>query len=434
MKTGILALLLVAVFVTCTGCDISNPPSPETAGVTGSPQPSEPTTEPIPEPTPEPTPEPKPIVAILSVCGDVMSHMPQTNAAYNPETGTYDYTECLKYAAQWLTRSDFAVANLETTLGGEPYSGYPLFSTPDGLAYSLKESGIDLLSTANNHSMDTGFAGLCRTLDVLDEAGIFHVGTYRTQEEYDFNSGIVIADVGGISVAFLSYTYGTNGIPVSTENSFSVNIFNTDYLTTICTLDKERLARDMEAARALDTDLIAVMMHWGLEYHTSISPYQEEAADFLIANGADLILGGHPHVCQPMEFREVTLEDGSVREGFVIFSLGNFISGQSPYSLKNGEYTDTTAIVNLELTKDPVKGKTSVTAVTYVPCLMLNRYTVDNRYYLLDAYRSIWDYQEGDTSIVTSAVYDRLEKAIDDCRKILGDIWMTEYDLEDKAA
>lgn len=258
-----------------------------------------------------------------------------------------------------------------------------------------------------------------------------HVGTYRTKEEYDSTSGIVVCDVGGISIAFLSYTYGTNGLTVSEENSFSVNIFNTDYLTTVSTLNEEKLEREMAAARALDTDLIAVMLHWGIEYRTAESTYQNEVADFLIENGADLILGGHPHVCQPMEFREVELEDGSVSTGFVIFSLGNFISSQSPYTLKNGEYTDTTAIVNLELTKDPLSGSSSVTGVTYVPCLMLNRYTAENRYYLLDAYRGIEEYESGDTSIVTSEVYTRLKKAVSDCRDILGSEWVTEYDEVD---
>lgn len=425
---NLLIFLLAAALIVIAGCG-----SPAVQPLQSEPAPvitptPEPTPEPTPVPTPEPTPEPEPIVATLSVCGDVMSHMPQTNAAYNAETGEYDYTECLKYAKEWLIDTDYAVANLETTLGGEPYSGYPMFSTPDGLAYSLKEIGIDLLSTANNHCMDTGFSGLCRTLDTLDAAGLAHVGTYRSQEEFDASGGIVVADAGGISVAFLSYTYGTNGLPVSSENSFSVNLFNTDYLTTICTPDEEKLSRELEAAKALDTDLIAVMIHWGLEYHTSPSYYQEEVADFLISNGADIILGGHPHVCQPMGFRQVEQDDGSVKTGFVIFSLGNFISGQSPYSLENGEYTDTTAIVNLELTKDPVTGECSVTDVTYVPFLMLNRYTTENRYYLVDAFRGISDYEAGDTSIVTSAVYDRLVKAVDDCRDILGSIWATEYE------
>jgi poly-gamma-glutamate capsule biosynthesis protein CapA/YwtB (metallophosphatase superfamily) len=393
-----------------------------------TPEPS--LTAPAPSRAPEPTPVPSSTVATLAVCGDVMSHMPQTNDAYDPKTGNYDYSECLKYVKDWLSKADFALANLETTLGGEPYTSYPMFSTPDGLAYSLKSAGIDLVSTANNHCMDTGYAGLCRTLDTLDKAGLQHVGTYRTQAEHDAYSGIVVSDVGGISVAFLSYTYGTNGIPVSADNRYSVNLFNTDYLSTICTPDEEKLKRDLAAAKKLNTDLIAVMIHWGLEYYTNESSYQDEVADFLITNGANLVLGGHSHVCEPMEYRTVELEDGGEATGLVIFSLGNFISGQSPYSLENGEYTDTTAIVNLELTKDPLTGKCSVTRVSYVPCLMLNRYTSERRYYLLDAYRCMKEYESGDTQIVTYAVYSRLKKAVEDCRDLLGSAWLSEYDAD----
>ncbi len=147
---------------------------------------------------------PEPITATLAVCGDTMSHMPQTNDAWDETQGKYDYTPMLSGATAWTEAADFAVANLETTFAGGPdYSGYPAFNTPDELADNLKEMGFDLLLTANNHCMDRSYDGLVRTLDVLDERGFQHVGTYRTQEERDQNHGIVVADVGGISVAFL---------------------------------------------------------------------------------------------------------------------------------------------------------------------------------------------------------------------------------------
>ena len=120
------------------------------------------------------------------------------------------------------------MANFETTLHGPPYSGYPQFCAPDALAYDLKTIGFDLVTTANNHSMDKGFQGLARTLDVLDQAGLQHVGTYRTQEAFTQNNGVIVADVGGISVAFLGYTYGTNGIAVPQDKDFSLNSFNND--------------------------------------------------------------------------------------------------------------------------------------------------------------------------------------------------------------
>lgn len=325
----------------------------------------------------EPAP-PEPTVATLAVCGDVMSHMPVTNDAWDAERNLYDYTPIMAAAGPMVSAADYAVANLETTLSGGPnYSGFPAFNSPDALAYDLKELGFDLLLTANNHCMDRGFSGLCRTLDVLDEVGLAHVGTSRTAEEFENNC--VLADVGGISVAFLGYTYGTNGIPLPEDATYAVNLFNKDYLTSLSQPDEESLLAALDTAKSLEPDLIAVMIHWGVEYQTVPNAYQEKMADFLLANGADLILGGHSHVPQPMEMRTVTGADGQPHTGFVCYSLGNFISSQ------NDPLTDTTAVLTLELTRDNVTGICTVTDHTYAPMLMLDREAgADPRFELLD--------------------------------------------------
>lgn len=378
----------------------------------------------------EPEDYPEPITATLAVCGDIMSHTPQTNDAYNASTDTYSYLPCFQFAQRWIEGADFAVGNLETTLNGPPYSGYPAFCAPDALAYDLKTIGMDLVTTANNHSMDKGFNGVCRTLDVLDEAGLQHVGTYRTQEELDKANGVVVADVGGISVAFLGYTYGTNGIPVADANWYCINRFNTDYMTDVSTLDTEKLDRELAYARSLDTDLIAVMIHWGIEYQTTENSYQDEVADYLIKNGADLILGSHSHVPQPMMTRTVTMDDGSTRSAFVCYSLGNFVSNQSPATVKVN-YTDVTAILQLQLTKDFEAGTTTVTDVSYVPMLVLNRGGgAADQYLVLDVHRAMEGYEGGDKSVVTDAVYSKLQYALEGCHGILG----ADYDIANKAA
>lgn len=330
-------------------------------------------------PTPEPTPQPEPTVATLLVCGDVMSHSTNVTDAWDPETEEYNYLREIGSIRSWVEGADYAVANLETTLAERDYSGYPSFRSPDALAYNLKDLGFDLMLTANNHCMDAGFKGLCRTLDVLDQAGLAHVGTSRTQAEAD--SGIVLADVGGISVAFLGYTYGTNGIPLPDSAPFAVNLFNTDYLTDLSEFDEDRVLADLEKAKALKSDLIAVMMHWGWEYHTAPNDNQKELADFLIANGADLVLGGHPHVLQPVEeVRTVTLDDGTTRSGFVAYSLGNLISGQFK------ELTDATALLSLTLTRDNVTGQTAVTSWQYVPIYRTDDSRQSARFQLVDPY------------------------------------------------
>ena len=351
------------------------------------------------------------ITATLAVCGDIMSHMPQTNDAWSISQNKYDYSTMISGATEWVSKADYAVANLETTFAGGPdYSGYPAFNTPDELADALKQAGFDMLLTSNNHSMDRGYNGLVRTLDVLDERGIAHVGTYRTQEERDKNSGVFVADVGGISVAFLGYTYGTNGIPVADDKMFSINIFNTDYMTNMSNLDREKLLKDLNYAQSLNTDLVAIMIHWGTEYQIQQNNYQKEIAQFLFDNGADIILGGHPHVLQPMKLYIKNEQNGEQTQGFICYSLGNFISSQKD------RYTDTTVVLNLQLEKDGETGKAQVKSYNYVPMLMLNRGSgADVRFELLDVYKTL------SQNLDDTQLNNKLNQAITDCHNILGE-------------
>lgn len=402
MKKRLLALALLLLLTGCgsapsTQADASEPPE---------------ASEPVVQPN---------IVSTLAVCGDAMSHMPQTRDAYDSQAGAYDYKPMIRFAKPWIEQADYAVVNLETTFAGGPdYSGFPAFNTPDALGDALKDAGFDLVSTANNHCLDRGYDGMVRTLDVLDNLGLAHVGTYRSTVERAAQNGVHVADVGGIKVAFLSYTYGTNGIPLSKSHPDTVNILHTDYMSEAQVLDTARIADDLAAAEALSPDLIAVIVHWGVEYQTTQNEHQEEIADFLFDHGADVILGSHPHVLQPMETRTLTDRDGTTHTGFVCWSLGNFISSQ------NDEYTDTTVVLNLELTKNPNTGATDVTKVGYVPLYMLDReQEVDGeRFTLLDAHRGIEEYASGDSSYISASTEKKLQKCVSDCHKILG----AEYD------
>ncbi len=376
----------------------------------------------VPPPPPEPEPEPEPIVAHLMVGGDVMSHTPLTDDCYVAETDSYDYTHVLQFAAPQLALADYAAANLETPLAGGQHSGYPRFNSPDELAWNIREAGFDLLSTANNHTKDKGMEGLFRTLDVLDQAGVAHVGTYRSQEERDASHGIHVADVGGISVAFLAYTYGLNGFRIDDDLRFSANLFNLDYYTTLCNPDYQLLEEDMAAARALETDLIAVIVHWGNEYRTQQNVHQENLAQFLVGQGADLVLGGHPHVLQPYMTFTAPGFDGQEREGFVIYSLGNFISNQNfaddPWQ---DLATKTTVILDLELTKTP-EGDASLTDVRYTPYYMLHRnhQPVGERRHLVNVHQAMAEYEAGDSELIDQRAYASLQKALDLCHEVLG--------------
>ncbi len=256
--------------------------------------------------------------ADLVFVGDAMQHSAQITAARQAD-GTYDYSACFQYIAEDIANADYAIANLECSLGGAPYTGYPCFSAPDNYARQLSDVGFDLLLTANNHCLDRRDKGVRRTVETLDKMGIPHIGTYANASERSKRMPY-IANVNGISIAFLDYTYGTNGIPV--QGTVVV-----DYI------DKQRIASDIAAARKRGAQAICVNMHWGIEYTLKPVDSQRTLADFLVAQGVDLIIGGHPHVVEPMEVRYSKEYDKNV---LLVYSLGNFVSNMNDIDCRGG--------------------------------------------------------------------------------------------------
>ena len=294
--------------------------------------------------------------------------------------------------------------NLETTFAGAArgYSGYPQFNSPSELGVAIKNIGVDIVSTANNHCMDKGATGLVSTLDALDEIGLEHIGTNRSKEEQDT---VLVKEVNGIKIAFLSFTYGTNGIPVPSGKEYLVNL-----------IDKNLMKEQIDLAKAQEVDVICTSMHWGIEYAQKQNKEQEDLADFLFQNGVDIIIGNHAHVIEPMEMKKITLEDGTEKNVFVVYALGNFISNQQD------AHTHTNAILNIELTKNGVTGKMSIDSVDYVPVYVWNKGAgVKNRYELLDIREEMTAFENGDTSKINQNLYNTLKKELADIVKVLGD-------------
>ena len=348
--------------------------------------------------------KPKDTTISLCVVGDIMCHNTQYMDAYNSSTKLYDFTHVFTNISDRLQKADLTIGNLETTFAGSDrgYSSYPTFNTPDALAVNLRALGFDVLCTANNHSLDKGFSGLSRTLDVLDENGISHMGTYASEEA---SQEILVKEVNGIKIAMLAYTYGTNGIPIPSGKNFCVNL-----------IDKEKIKADLKKAKELEVDLISVNMHWGAEYRLKPTSEQKELADFLFQNGVDLILGSHPHVLEPMEKRTITLEDGTEKEVFLIYSLGNFVSGQTK------QYTNMSIILDLEITKH-AEGNISIDKVEYTPIYVdMRSSSADERFKILDIKQSIAAYENGDTNI-SKTLYNKLKSALETIDKVMvGDI------------
>ncbi len=268
--------------------------------------------------------EPK---AEIVFAGDAMQHQAQIDAARR-DGGVYDYSECFSAVEAYIDAADYAVVNLETPLGGKPYSGYPCFSAPDSYLDALADAGFDMMLTANNHTLDKRDKGLLRTIECLDDRGVDHIGTYRNRQERDSVLPL-LRDINGFRVAFLNYTYGTNGIKLTTRAKV-------DYI------DRTLMKSDISAARSAGAEIVAVCIHWGNEYELLPASSQRVLADFLVDEGVDMIIGSHPHVIQPMEMRH----NVQGRNVLLVYSLGNFISNMKTRDTRGG------AMVKVVLRRD----------------------------------------------------------------------------------
>lgn len=261
-------------------------------------------------------------ISILFI-GDVMQHGYQIRSAHIKGTDrdkaeSYNYSYAFKYLKKRFAEADFTVANMEFPIGVPPFTGYPQFSAPESIVTEAIESGIDLFQIANNHILDKGAKGLERTLNIYDSLGVHYTGAYRCDSlERLHNPKIVELD--SVRIAFINFTYGTNGFKV--PKPYVVNYMDSTSVKLAIGRAKERMA-----------DIIIALPHWGNEYQIYPSKEQKKWAAMLFKNGVDIIIGTHPHVPQCAElYRNKTLNPrryGAI-DKMVFYSLGNYISNQS---------------------------------------------------------------------------------------------------------
>ena len=263
----------------------------------------------------------------LLFIGDVMAHQKQIDAAKT--AGGYSFEPCFEFVKPYFAEADVTVANLEVTLAGDPYSGYPTFSAPDALAVALQQAGVDVLLTANNHACDKGRRGVERTISVLDSLRITHTGTFYDSVHRSQTYPLLLKK-NNITVGLLNYTYGTNDIPTPAP-------------TLVNRIDTVQMAADIAAAKQLSPDMIVVAIHWGEEYKLYANHEQRAVADFLRRQGVRLVIGSHPHVLQGMEMNRT---DDSTQQSAVVYSLGNFISNMAAVNTEIG------AMVRIRLVKN----------------------------------------------------------------------------------
>jgi poly-gamma-glutamate synthesis protein (capsule biosynthesis protein) len=286
-------------------------------------------------------PAPPPQVRELEIVatGDLLIHEPLWARAWANGRGRYDFRPMFRAIRPIVRGADLALCHVETPMGAGALSGYPVFNSPPELARAIAWTGWDACSTASNHSVDRGQEGIEATTRALGRAGVRHTGSFRSPADA---RRLLLLDAGGVRVAFLSYTYGTNGIPA--PHGWSVNIAS-----------EWKIARDARRARRRGADLVVVNLHWGSEYAHEPSGQQLALARALARRGAaDVIVGQHAHVVQPIR---------RVGGRFVVFGEGNLLSYQTEQCCPAAAQDGLIAIIHVRAIGPRVR----VTGISYLP-------------------------------------------------------------------
>lgn len=339
----------------------------------------------------------------IAAVGDILMWGNQIRSARTSDD-EYSFDYMFKEVAPLLRDADLTIGNLETTFSGRekyyqrnnPVIGGPAFNCPDELVETLKWSGFDVLTTANNHCMDRGMGGLKRTLDILDKVDIYHTGTFRSYEE---SKSKLIIDVKGIKIGIIACTYGTNGYELPEKEAWAVNYLDENILPQIYAMKKE-------------ADLTIVCMHAGIEFSSEESRSQRYWAKQFFMHGADIILGVHPHVLQPMKFEKVKDIDGIEKDRFVVFSLGDFISDICWDDIRS----ITGMILNIEVTKN-AESSAVISNIEYIPTWVLISQINDRTKFTL---LRISKYLMGRGRILPKGILADMKKAWKDTIALLG--------------
>lgn len=297
--------------------------------------------------------EDKSQVKILAM-GDMIFHQPIVKNYRSNDS--YDFTPIFNNISSDINEADLAIANFEGSVNSNrKLSGFPLFNFPKETIYSLKNVGFDLLSTANNHALDTGLDGIAETISHINESGMKNFGTLAE----DGDKGIIV-EKNGIKIGLISFTDTLNGMDsLMRGKEYSVNTF------------AQNVKSDIQKLKD-NSDIVIVYPHWGNEYQLVPNDRQIYLKTILQEAGADIILGSHPHVLQKYE-----VEDKNNKKYFTIFSMGNALSNQRVENLKKSG-VDTGALIKLVIEKDNISGETKLKEYGVYPTYV-NRYRANGK-------------------------------------------------------
>jgi poly-gamma-glutamate synthesis protein (capsule biosynthesis protein) len=336
------------------------------------------------------------VSATLCFVGDLMCHSTQFNYA-RVGADTFDFRGVYSEVKPYLKSADLTIGNLETVIAGKNkgFSGYPYFNAPDDFIYALKDAGFDLLITSNNHSLDQGWYGVKRTIDIINENKIHRTGTYTSKEDRD---SLRIFQINSIKIAILSYTEHTNDVAIPKGKDFVISL-----------IDELQIEKDIKKARSKNVDVVLVHYHYGPEYNRIPSSSQKEIIQKTIGLGADIIIGGHPHVIQPFDFFKTN--DTNLDSGFIAYSMGNFISNQ------RWRYSDAGLILNIQISKSIPTDSVFIADVSYLPTWVFKGNTKKGREYIILP-SQIYD-SDSTYSFLTKNDKRLMREAFDDTKKII---------------
>lgn len=337
----------------------------------------------------------------LVAAGDCLMHNTQIWSGLQKD-GSYSFDTFFPEIKSLIEEGDYSSTNFEAPMAGPArgYTGYPLFNSPDAAADAFKQAGFDLVVTANNHIMDQGIQGALRTMQVLHQAGLDTVGT-------DDKPGLnpwLIKDIKGVKVGYLAYSYSTNGMPVPKDYSYFFHF-----------LSREKVLADVKALRP-QVDILVLVLHWGQEYNVKATAEQKALARDFMEAGADVILGSHPHVIEPMEV--VKIGD---QNKFVIYSMGNLISHQI------GQERNSGVVLKIKFTKDAAQGKTWLQEVTYTPTFS-HYYTVQGsrKFRVVPVEETINKIKQGKEPYLNTGDLPLLQSVLSTTRSRLGPGFIAE--------
>lgn len=346
LLAAIAAVLVVAIVVVLVILLSGNREGQPQTG-TSSVQTDPPTTVP-------PTTVP-PDTVIHLVAGGDLNITDKVVAAGKTDTG-YDYTKTFLDVLPVLADADVTMLNLEGILRGMPYGAE---SAPPELLTALKRAGVDLLQTANSHSVDGGMLGLTSTIQAIRSAGMEPVGTFESAQAFRKDGGFTMLEVRGVRIAVVAFTKGMDGRGLPEGSEDCVNLLYTDYNSTYQKVDTNGITKILENVAEENPDLTIALLHWGSEHNRTISATQKKILTLMQDNGVDAVIGTHSHQVQQMSLDPKTGK-------FVAYSLGDFLSD----GVDSG--TKYSALLDLEITKDGVTGETKITGFDYTPIYLLD--------------------------------------------------------------